>query len=59
MRLATLGLMQYIAPSLIFLIAFFVFDEELDFWQGVTFALIWGALILYSSSMLRRDKSAE
>ena len=59
LRLTTLGLMQYIAPSLIFLIAFLVFDEELDFWQGITFALIWGALILYSTSMLRDNKSAE
>ena len=54
LRLATLGLMQYIAPSLIFLISFTVFGEELDFWQGVTFVMIWCALVLYSTSLLRQ-----
>lgn len=54
LRLATLGLMQYIAPSLIFLISFTVFGEDLDFWQGVTFVMIWCALVLYSTSLLRQ-----
>ena len=53
LRLATIGLMQYIAPSMIFIIAFFVFGEELDFWQGVTFVLIWSALAIYSWSTFR------
>lgn len=53
LRLATLGLMQYIAPSIIFLISFFVFGEQMDFWQGVTFVMIWSALILYSWSLFR------
>lgn len=53
LRLATLGLMQYIAPSLIFVISIFVFGEELDFWQGLMFAMIWSALVLYTWSMRR------
>lgn len=54
LRLTTLGLMQYIAPSLIFLISFFVFGEEMGLWQGVTFVMIWTALVLYSWSMFQR-----
>lgn len=54
LRLTTLGLMQYIAPSLIFLISFLVFGEQMDFWQGVTFAMIWCALALYSWSLRRQ-----
>ena len=50
LRLATLGLMQYIAPSMIFVIAFFVFGETLDIWQIITFALVWSALLIYSWS---------
>ena len=50
LRLATLGLMQYIAPSMIFVIAFFVFGETLDIWQIITFALVWSALVIYSWS---------
>ena len=52
LRLATLGIMQYIAPSLIFLASFLVFGEEMEFWQGLTFVLIWTALALYSWSLL-------
>ncbi|MEP1205889.1 MAG: EamA family transporter RarD [Rhizobiaceae bacterium] len=58
LRLATLGLMQYIAPSMIFLISFLVFGEQMDFWQGVTFAMIWGALVLYTWSLLRTSDQA-
>lgn len=53
LRLATLGLMQYIAPSIIFAISFLVFGEQMDFWQGLTFVMIWSALILYTWSMFR------
>ena len=55
--LSILGLMQYIAPSLIFLISFLVFKEQMGFWQGVTFAMIWFALALYSWSLFRSQKS--
>lgn len=54
LRLSTLGLMQYIAPSIIFIISFFVFGEEMSFWQGVTFVMIWIALALYSWGLVRK-----
>ena len=53
--LQTLGLMQYIAPSLIFLVSFLAFGEELDFWQGVTFVMIWSALIIYTWSLFKQS----
>ncbi|MEN0041291.1 MAG: EamA family transporter RarD [Pseudomonadota bacterium] len=56
LRLATLGLMQYIAPSMIFLLAFTLFGEPLDAAQIVTFALIWSALVLYTISVMRPVK---
>lgn len=52
--LQTLGLLQYIAPSLIFLVSFLAFGEELDFWQGVTFVMIWSALIIYTWSLFKQ-----
>ena len=55
LRLTTIGLMQYVAPSLIFLIAFFIFGEEMDFWQGITFVMIWSALALYSWSLVKQS----
>lgn len=57
-RLATLGLMQYIAPSGLFVTAVFAFGEPLDAWRLASFALIWSALAIYSLEALRLDRLA-
>jgi len=54
LKLSTIGLMQYIAPTMIFIIGIFVFHEPFGFWQAVTFAMIWLALSIYTISALRR-----
>jgi len=51
LRFSTIGIMQYIAPTMVFLIAVFVFREPLGMWKMAAFALIWTALALYSWSM--------
>jgi chloramphenicol-sensitive protein RarD len=43
--------MQYMAPTMVFLIAVFVFQEPLGLGKMIAFALIWTALALYSWSM--------
>ena len=53
LRLSTIGIMQYIAPSMIFLIATFAFHEPLGRVQLAAFALIWLALALYTAAMIR------
>ncbi len=53
-RFSTLGLLQYIAPSMLFLTAVFVLHEPLQQAQLVTFGFIWTALALYSFSSLRQ-----
>lgn len=53
LRLSTIGIMQYIAPSMIFLVAIFIFREPLQPAKLAAFALIWLALFLYTGSMLR------
>jgi chloramphenicol-sensitive protein RarD len=58
-RLGTLGLLQYIAPSGLFLTAILVFGEPLDGWGLATFVLIWLALAIYSAEALRIDRSAQ
>ena len=50
LRLATLGFLMYINPTIQFLIALIVFDEPLGIIQLVTFVLIWIGLVLYSWS---------
>ncbi len=53
LRFATLGLMQYITPSMIFVLSFTVFGEAFTWVEGLTFGLIWFALALYSFEFLR------
>lgn len=53
LRLSTIGIMQYIAPSMIFVIAIFIFKEPFDATRAAAFALIWAALALYTFSMFR------
>ncbi|MGX9356363.1 EamA family transporter RarD [Roseobacteraceae bacterium S113] len=53
LRLSTVGILQYVAPTMIFLVAVFVFDEPFGRAQAIAFPLIWAAVILYSISMLR------
>ena len=47
-ELATVGILQYINPSLQFLCATVLFLEPLSIWHALAFPLIWIALALYS-----------
>jgi chloramphenicol-sensitive protein RarD len=53
LKLSTIGIMQYIAPTMIFLIAVFIFKEPLGTARMIAFPLIWAGLFLYSWSMIR------
>jgi len=52
LRLSTIAIMQYIAPTLIFLTAIFVFDEPFSAIRLAAFGLIWAALVIYSLALL-------
>ena len=54
LRLSTIAIMQYIAPTMIFLTAVFLFDEPFSRVKLVAFGFIWAALVIYSWSVLRR-----
>lgn len=54
LRLSTIGIMQYIAPSMIFIIAVFVFSEPVGTAKAIAFPLIWTALVIYTLPMIRR-----
>lgn len=51
LRLSTIGIMQYIAPTIVFLIAVFIFREPFDTAHAVAFGLIWAGLAIYTWSM--------
>ncbi|MCL1145133.1 EamA family transporter RarD [Shewanella marinintestina] len=50
--LSMIGLMQYVEPSLQFLLAVLVFNEHFDQVKAVSFALIWTGLLLCSLEAL-------
>ena len=54
--LATLGLLQYIAPTMLFLQGVLLFGEPLDPWRLAAFALIWLALAAYTADGVRRAR---
>ncbi len=58
LRLSTIGIMQYIAPTMIFLTAVFVFDEPFGRPQMIAFAMIWTALVIYTVSLVAQARSA-
>ncbi|MGQ0565968.1 MAG: EamA family transporter RarD [Gemmobacter sp.] len=57
LRLSTIGILQYIAPSMIFLTAVFVFGEPFTGVKLAAFGLIWAALAVYSFEMLRMARA--
>ncbi len=59
LRLTTTGILQFIAPTLILLVAVFVFGEPFDGARLIAFPMIWLALIIYSFSLLRQMRSAK
>ena len=58
LRLATVGLLQYLNPTLQFLVATLVFQELFSPWHAIAFALIWTALAIYSTATWRQDRAA-
>jgi len=56
--LSTVGLIQYIAPSLQLLVGLFVFGEVFEHSRAVGFTLIWAGLALYAIDGLWRSRSA-
>ena len=58
-KLATIGILQYIAPTLQFLVAVLAFGEAFTGTHAVSFGLIWCALGLYSWDSLRPRQRSE
>lgn len=59
LRLSTIGILQYIAPTMIFLCAVLVFDEPFGRARMIAFPLIWLALVIYSISLFRQMRAVK
>ncbi|PRD45882.1 EamA family transporter RarD [Phyllobacterium phragmitis] len=57
LRYTTIGIMQYIGPTIIFLIAVFWFKEPFSTVQFVAFGLIWAGLAIYTWSSLAEART--
>ncbi|ETX29555.1 EamA family transporter RarD [Roseivivax isoporae] len=55
--LGTIGLLQYLNPTLQFLCATLVFREPFGWVQAAAFGMIWTALALYSGASFRKDRA--
>ena len=58
LTLSTIGIMQYIAPTIVFLIAVFVFGEPFSATKLFAFVLIWIGLAIYTWSFLARTRTS-
>ncbi len=56
LKLSTLGFFQYIGPSLMFLLAVLVYGEAFTADKAITFAFIWGALVIFSFDGIKTSK---
>ena len=58
LKLSTLGFFQYIGPSLMFLLAVLIYGETFTSDKALTFAFIWGALVVFSFDGLRYRRNS-
>ena len=53
--LSWVGFMQYLTPSIQFLLAIFVFKEDMPATRWLGFVLVWAALAVLTADMLKRS----
>lgn len=51
--MATVGILQYLNPTLQFLVAVLLFKEPFGIWYAIAFGMIWTALAIYSTAGAR------
>jgi len=57
LRLATLGLLQYLSPTIQFAVAVAMYHEPFSRQRLIAFVLIWCAIVIYSGANVRRRVS--
>jgi chloramphenicol-sensitive protein RarD len=56
LQYSTLGMLQFLAPTLQFLLAVVVYGEPYTTAHAIAFAAIWAALVIYVTALLRRPQ---
>ena len=57
LRLSTMGILQYIAPTMLFVEGVAWFGEALNPWRLTAFVMIWGALVIYTLDGISRARA--
>ncbi|MEY8801061.1 EamA family transporter RarD [Leisingera sp. XS_AS12] len=57
-QLGTVGVLQYLNPTLQFLVAVLIFAEPFSPWHAASFVLIWSAVAVFSMSALRQERAS-
>lgn len=58
-NISTIAVLQYIEPTLYFLLAVFLFGEAIDTGRLATFSLVWVGFTVFSIDAIRRAKLAK
>jgi chloramphenicol-sensitive protein RarD len=56
LRLSTIAILQYIAPTMIFLTAVFIFGEPFGAARAIAFPMIWASVAIYLYSIFRQTR---
>ena len=59
LRYTTVGMLQYIAPSIAFVLAIAVFGEHLNMVRIISFALIWLSLVVFTAGSMPSRRAAQ
>lgn len=56
LKLSTVGILQYLAPSIAFVLGVFVYREAFDWHSAITFTMIWIGVFIYCTDSIRRSR---
>jgi chloramphenicol-sensitive protein RarD len=56
LKLSTVGILQYLAPTIAFTLGVFVYREPFDWHSAITFTLIWLGVFIYCTDSIMRAR---
>lgn len=56
LKLSTVGILQYLAPTIAFTLGVFVYQEPFDWHSAITFTLIWLGVFIYCADSIMRAR---
>ncbi|MFK7938086.1 MAG: EamA family transporter RarD [Roseovarius sp.] len=56
--MTSIGLVHYLNPTLQFLVATLILQEPFGLWHALAFAMIWTALVIYSTTIWHQSNTA-